>query len=119
LVWSCARGELAGTGRHVRPVRISPSRAVKADLAITSSTPACRAASMRSVWTCDTKPTVGIDASAGSRFMAPTVPSGSVRALFRSKMTSEGALCLICSSAEPLDLAKVRGTPSCPAASVP
>ena len=52
--------------RYAR-VRISASRAVNADRAITSPTPAWRAASMRSVWTCDTKPTVGIDASAGSR----------------------------------------------------
>ena len=70
---------------------------------------------MRSVWTCDTKPTVGIDASAASRLMAATVPSGSVRALFRSKMTSEGAPVRIWSSAASLDFAKTTGTPSRPA----
>jgi hypothetical protein len=102
-------------GGHYLRVRISGSRAVNADRAITSPTPAWRAASMSSVWTCDTKPTVGIDASAGSPLMAATVPSGSVRALFRSKMTSEGVSFRICSNAATLDFAKTTGTPSCPA----
>ena len=70
---------------------------------------------MSSVWTCETKPTVRIDASAGSRFMDATVPSGSVRALFRSKITSDGASFRIWSSAELLDRAKATGTPICPA----
>ena len=45
--------------------------------------------------------------------MAATVPNGSVRALFRSKMTSDGASFRIWSSAESLDFAKATGTPSC------
>ena len=51
---------------------------------------ACRGDDVLS--TCETKPTVGIDASAGSFFIAVTVPSGSVRGLLRSKITSDGAL---------------------------
>ena len=63
---------------------------MKADLAITWPTPACRAASMTSVCTCDANPTVGIAARVGSIFIASTVPIGSVRGLLRSKMTSDG-----------------------------
>ena len=97
-------------------MRISASRAVNADRASTSPTPAWRAASMRSVWTCETKPTVGIDVSAGSRRIAATVPNGSVRVLFKSKMTRDGASFRIWSSAAPLDRAKATGTQICPAA---
>jgi len=96
-------------------VRICGSWAVNADRAMTSSTPACRAAAMRSVCTCETKPTVGMPASAGSLFIAATVPSGSVRPLLRSKMTSDGAALRISVSARSRERAKVTGTPSWPA----
>ena len=46
--------------------RISASRAANAERAMTSSIPAVRAASIRSVWTCETKPSVGTADSSGS-----------------------------------------------------
>jgi hypothetical protein len=96
-------------------VRISGSCIVKVDRAMISPTPACRAASMTSVRTCDTNPRVGIAASAGSLLMAATVPSGSVRPLLRSKITSAGGLFRISASAESRERANVTGTPSWPA----
>ena len=74
--------------------------------------PAARAASMSSAWTCDTKPTVGIDASAGSPFIAATVPSGSVRELFRSKMTRAGGFVRIPASAASDERANATSTPT-------
>src|SRR5262245_56666905 len=96
-----AAGPECDGGARFRPAesqlidRISGNRAANADRAITSPTPARRAASIRSVWTCDTNPIVGMAASCGSLFIAATVPSGSVRELLRSKMTRTGALALI------------------------
>jgi len=58
---------------------MSGSRIVNSDRAITSPTPARLDASITSVCTCDANPTVGMSASAGSAFIALTVPSGSVR----------------------------------------
>ena len=57
---------------------------------MTSSIPALRAAAIRSVWTCDTKPSVGTDDSSGSDLSEAIVSSGLVFALFRSKMTKRG-----------------------------
>ena len=54
--------------------------------------PAPRAAAIRSVCTCDTKPSVRTVRSAGSAFMAAIASSGRIFALFRSKMTSDGCL---------------------------
>lgn len=62
----------------------------KAERATTVPMPAARAASMVAVSTCDTKPSVGIDASEPSLFIAASVPIGSVRRL-SMKMTSDGA----------------------------
>jgi hypothetical protein len=80
-----------------------------------SPTPACRAASMMSVRTCDTNPRVGMAASDGSLFIAAAVPRGSVRPLLRSKMTSDGARWRISASAASRERAKLTGTPSWPA----
>ena len=67
---------------------------------------------MRSDCTCETKPIVGINARPASRFIAATVPRGSVRALFRSKITSDGAFFRISASAVSADRAIVTATPS-------
>ena len=66
---------------------------------------------MTSTWTWEAKPIVGMAASAGSRFIVARVPSGSVRALLRSKMTSAGGLLRISTSAASDDRANVTGTP--------
>src|SRR4030095_9912402 len=65
---------------------------------------------------CDAKPTVGIEASAASSFIAVTMPSGSVRGLLRSSTTRLGGAFLISASADSSDLAKTTRTPSCCAA---
>jgi hydroxyacylglutathione hydrolase len=85
---------------------------VNADRAMTSSTPAVRAASIKAVCTCDTNPSVGIEASAASSFIAVTVPSGSVRVLFRSKITREGLVLRISAIAASDERTTVTGTPS-------
>jgi len=85
---------------------------VNADRAITSSTPALRAASITAVCTCDTKPTVGTDASDVSCFIAAIVPSGSVRVLFRSRMTSDGVVFRIAVRAASDERATVTSIPS-------
>ena len=75
--------------------------------------PAVRAASIRSVCTCEANATVGIVASEASRFISFNVPSGSVRRLSRSKMTSAGTLLRISASAS-LDVRANRtARPSC------
>src|SRR6266446_3254958 len=57
-----------------------------------------------------------MDASAGSCFIDATMPSGSVRALLRSRITSDGAFLRISLSAASADRANATATPSCPAA---
>ena len=54
-------------------MRISASRDANADRAITSSSPARRASSIKSVCTCDTKPSVRMDDSSGSCFSVAIV----------------------------------------------
>ena len=56
---------------------------------------------------------VGIEASAGSAFMAATMPMGSVRGLLRSRMTSEGGSACIAANALADDRANDTWTPTC------
>jgi len=83
-----------------------------ADRGNTSVIPACLAASIKSTCTCDTKPIVGIAASAASLFIDASVSMGSVRGLLRSKMTADGRWRRISSSADADDRANVIRTPS-------
>jgi len=78
-------------GAYGVPRRMSARFMAKAERATTEPMPAARAASIVAVSTCDTKPSVGMEASDASPFIAASVPIGSVRGLLRSKMTSDGA----------------------------
>ncbi len=78
--------------------------------------PAARAAWIVEVSTCDTYPTIGTDASAGSDLIVPIVSIGLVRGLFRSTITSSGVAVRICSSALAAERANATVTPACVAA---
>src|SRR5436309_1908558 len=54
-----------------------------------------------------------MDASVASCFIAATMPSGSERELFRSRMTSDGGAARISVSAASADRANRTATPSC------
>lgn len=71
---------------------------------------------MTSLCRCEAKPIVGIVASAGSFFISASVGSGSVRALLRSKITSDGTLFRISASASADERAKRTEVPMCVAA---
>jgi hypothetical protein len=98
--------------------KISARRSVKAERASTSSTPTSRAALMTSVLTCETNPIVGIAESAASPFIERTVPSGSVRALFKSSITRDGALWRMSSNAALAERTILTATPREPAAAL-
>ena len=80
---------------------------------MTSSMPASRAASMRPVCTCDTNPSVRIDARSGSRFIAVTVSIGLALVLLRSKITSAGRSARAWSRISGGVRANVSSTPAC------